>query len=276
MIGTYSAGVRAGRVFVRVVGLLAVSCSVLFSAAAFSEEPARVEKPAKLPKPSFECRRAVGEIVLDGKADEAAWRSAEVLDNFAPFWLRTQEKPAREPYTKTAARLLWDDQFLYFHAEMDDADLFADVTEQDGECWNNDVFELFFKPSEEKPSYYEFEVTPANVHFDLFVRQRESENFLKWARESAFGWKTKVDLRGTLNNRKDRDKDWSVEGRIPWSDFEPTGGRPAVGAKWKFTLCRYDYSVDFPKPELSASAPLSRMDYHHTPDYSTLVFVGAK
>ena len=201
-----------------------------------AEEPARADKPAKLPKPSFECRRAVGPIVIDGAADEEAWKAAEVCDNFAPFWLRTDEKPARQAYTQTRARLLWDDDHLYFHSEMEDADLFADVTEQDGECWNNDVFELFFKPSDEKPAYYEFEVTPANTHFDLFVPQRIPDKFLQWAKESKFGWETKAALRGTLNQRDDRDKGWSVEGRIPWSDFAPTGGRPAAGSKWKFTL----------------------------------------
>lgn len=258
-------------------GLAMIASSLAAGAGVSGAADARPkDEPAPKPKPSFECRRATGPITLDGKADEPAWKAAETLDNFVPYWLTTPEKPARKPYTKASARLLWDDEFLYFHCDMEDADLFADVLEQDGECWNNDVFELFFKPSELKPAYYEFEVTPANTHFDMFVPKREVENFLKWAKASAFGWKTKVDLRGTLNDRKDRDRGWSVEGRIPWSDFEPTGGRPAMGDRWKFTLCRYDYSVDFAEPELSATAPLTKKDYHHTADYSTLIFVGEK
>src|SRR5262249_16382721 len=63
-------------------------------------------------------------------------------------------------------------------------------------------------------------------------------------------------------------------GRIPWTDFMKTGGRPERGEKWKFALCRYDYSVDFEGPELSTCAPLTKRDFHAFEDYATLTFVG--
>ena len=85
-----------------------------------------------------------------------------------------------------------------------------------------------------------------------------------------------VKLRGTLNKYDDRDKGWTVEGRIPWTAFKPTGGRPAVGDRWKFALCRYDYSVYLERPELSSTAPLTQADFHRYEDYGELVFVGAK
>ena len=37
--------------------------------------------------------------------------------------------------TATTAKLLWDREYLYFFADMEDADLFADVTEHDGKTW---------------------------------------------------------------------------------------------------------------------------------------------
>ena len=175
--------------------------------------------------------------------------------------------------TRTTARLLWDKEAIYFHADMEDADLYADVEEDDGACWENDVFELFFKPSAAKSGYYEFEVTPKNVHLDMYLPSRGSGGFRRWGKDRKFAWQTKVVLKGTLNNPKDRDEGWSVEGRIPWSDLAPTGGAPAAGDVWKFILCRYDYSIDFPEAELSATAPLTRPDYHHYEDYSQLKFV---
>jgi hypothetical protein len=81
---------------------------------------------------------------------------------------------------------------------------------------------------------------------------------------------------GTLNDWKDRDEGWTVEGRLPWSAFEETGGRPAVGAKWRFALCRYDYSADFEGPDLSSTAPLTVPNFHRYEDYGELVFVGAQ
>ena len=43
-----------------------------------------------------------------------------------------------------------------------------------------------------------------------------------------------------------------------------TGGKPKVGDVWMFALCRYDYSIDFERPDLSTTAPLTREDYHQT------------
>src|SRR5437016_5861445 len=80
----------------------------------------------------------------------------------------------------------------------------------------------------------------------------------------------KVILDGTLNRWQGKDKGWSVEGRIPWKDFFRTGGRPAIDERWKFALCRYDYSVDFEGPELSTCAPLNSQnhpDFHRFEDY---------
>src|SRR4051812_41078703 len=72
---------------------------------------------AKAPPTSFECRWAEGPITLDGKADEAAWKNAQVIDQFYLPWLGPKARPAR---TATKARLLWDREYVYFFAEMED------------------------------------------------------------------------------------------------------------------------------------------------------------
>jgi glucose/arabinose dehydrogenase/mono/diheme cytochrome c family protein len=221
----------------------------------------------------FVCRFAEGEIKIDGQADEPAWQRAQVIDRFTAPW-KKENPPAR---TATRARLLWDRDYLYFFAEMDDADLYADITEHDGETWLNDVFELFFKPADDKPGYYEFQVNPAGTVMDMFLPRRNAGGYKRFIADGDFHIEAKVKLRGTLNDWSDRDEGWSVEGRIPWQDFIRTGGRPAVDEKWKVALCRYDYSVDFEGPELSTCAPLSTKphpDFHYFEDYATIRFAG--
>ncbi len=218
----------------------------------------------------FECRWADKPIKLTGKGTDPAWKNAQVIDNFTVPWLE-KPRPAR---TKTKAKLLWDREFLYFFAEMEDADLYADIKERDGMLWNNDVFELFFKPAEDKPGYYEFQVNPAGAVLDMFIPRRNAGGFQRFIKDGDFHIDAKVNLRGTLNKWTDRDDGWSVEGKIPWTDFLRTGGRPERGEKWKFALCRYDYSVDFDGPDLSTCAPLSKMNFHYFEDYPTLTFVG--
>jgi hypothetical protein len=222
----------------------------------------------------FECRWAGGKITLDGRADEDAWTAAQVIDEFGLPWLG---ESARPPRTKTSARLLWDRDYLYFFARMQDGDLYADVAEHDGETWYNDVFELFFKPAENKPGYYEFQVSPAGTVLDCFMPRRGAGGFRRFGGDGEFHIDVKVQLDGTLNRWQDDDTSWSVEGRMPWTDLLRTGGRPNVGETWKFALCRYDYSVDFEGPELSTCAPLKSKkfpDFHLYEDYAPLKFIG--
>jgi len=217
---------------------------------------------------SAECRWAANPIKIDGKLDDAAWQKAQIPKDFAVYW---QRRPAR---TATKARLLWDNQYLYFSAEMQDSDLYADVKEHNGMIWSNDVFELFFKPAQDQLAYYEFQVSAANTQLELFFPSRGSGGYHRFAPLTKLGVESAVQLQGTLNNWRDKDIGWTVEGRIPLTGFEISGSKPRAGAKWRFALCRYDYSAAFDRPELSSTAPLTQSDFHRYEDYGELVFVG--
>lgn len=241
-------------------------------------EPHPVPGPLKEPLPqAFECRFAEGPIRLDGVADEPAWAQAQTIDAFQVAWDKGGPRRAR---TATRARLLWDWEYLYFFAEMEDSDLFADVTEHDGPTWNNDVFELFFKPSTEHGGYYEFQVNAAGTVFDAFFPKRNLETIKTQSRVGIFHVESARKLVGTLNVRDDVDKGWSVEGRIPWIDFLRTGGRPDVGESWLFNLCRYDYHKGWASPEVSCVAAVTKPKmssfFHQSEDYAKVTFVGPR
>lgn len=222
----------------------------------------------------FACRWATTPIILDGKADEAAWKQAEVIDSFRLPWLGVKVRASR---TATTARLLWDRDALYFHADMEDSDLYVASKEQDGQLWEGDVFELFFKPAPDRAGYYEFQVNPEGTRLDMFLPRRGAGGYDRFKGDGDFGWRTKVLARGTINRWTDKDTGWSVEGRIPWTDFVRTGGRPTPGEEWRFALCRGDVSTDFEGPELSTNAPLGNQpfaNFHRHEDYAPLVFAG--
>lgn len=246
------------------IGTLVAGCSAPPPAPA--PEPAA--KATRREPVVCECRPATGPIVIDGKLDDAAWQAAAVIDDFRIPWLADQPRARKA----TRARMLWDQDNLYVAADMDDGDLYADVTEHDGNTWDNDVFEVFLKPSADEPAYYEFHVTPLNTVFDMFLPRRGHVGRFKG--DGEFGIESAVALRGTLEQWADRDQGWTAEIRIPWAGLARTGGRPAPGAEWRFALCRYDFDVAEEAPELSTSAPLSRRSFHQHEDYATLKFVG--
>jgi hypothetical protein len=215
-----------------------------------------------------ECRWATDRVNVDGILDDKAWAKAQKLTDFAVFW------QGRKPATATTARLLWDNQYLYFCAEMEDHDLFALTREANGRTWEDDVFEIFLKPSVKERAYYEFQVNALNTPLELYLPSRGAGGYRRFADEPSLGLESAVKLRGTLNKWTDKDQGWTVEGRIPWTAFKATGGRPKPGDKWKFALCRYDYSVYLERPELSSTAPLTEPDFHRYEDYGELTFVG--
>ena len=55
----------------------------------------------------------------------------QVIDHFYLPWLGKNAPP---PKPQTKAKLLWDREYLYFFADMEDSDLYADVKEHDGIC----------------------------------------------------------------------------------------------------------------------------------------------
>jgi hypothetical protein len=214
----------------------------------------------------YECRAAKGKLVVDGLLDEPAWAEAAVVDRFL---VPAAGRPGR---TSTRARLLWDAEALYFAAEMEDADLYATIRDRDGMLWENDVFELFFKPSEAGRGYYEFQANAAGAVLDMYLPSRGAGGYVRFA-AGDLGLRAEVRLRGTANAWTDRDQGWTVEGRIPWTAFAATGGAPKAGDVWRFALCRYDYSADHEAPELSSSAPLTERNFHRYEDYGALLLV---
>jgi uncharacterized repeat protein (TIGR03806 family) len=258
-------------------GLAALAAAVLLlrTDAPAADHP--VPAPLAAPPPTtFECRWADTPVALDGKADDAAWAHAQVVDAFHLPWLGAKARMAR---TATKARLLWDREHLYFFAEMEDSDLLAKVKDHDGNTWHDDVFELFFRPDREKPGYYEFQVNALGTKFDAFFPKRGFGNFDQQKRAGDFHLDARVRLDGPLNAAKGGTaKGWAVEGRIPWTDFLKTGGRPAPGESWAVNLCRYDYNSAWPGPELSCVAPVrganGGADFHQIENYATLRFVG--
>lgn len=215
------------------------------------------------------CRRAETAPKIDGKLDDPAWAGAEVIDRFSAFWARRALPPGHE----TKVRLAWDDEALYVAAEMTDAELRAFGTKHNDQLWDGDVFEMFLKPAVDRPAYYEFQVNPRSTLFEVAFPERGAK-VGPFRDLPALGMSAVAVVRGTLDRPGDRDEGWTVEARIPWSAFAPTGGRPKAGDVWSFAICRYDYGPEGTEPVLMSSAPLTRGSFHRHEDFGRLHFAG--
>jgi hypothetical protein len=212
------------------------------------------------------CRWATRPPVLDGKLDDPCWRQAKVIDRFASFWTKT-------PRAGTRAFLVWDDEAIYYAGTMTDAEVRAFGTQRNDTLWEGDVFELFLKPSAERPEYFEFQANPRGVVFEMAFPKRgqHPENYHKGP---LLGTKAVAVVDGTLDHPGDRDRSWTVEGRIPWTAFALTGAKPRPGDSWLFAICRYDYGPEGTQSVQMSSAPLTQSSFHRYEDFGTLRFEG--
>ncbi len=264
---------REFRAVVAIMALVAVLPGCSGSRPTAPTAPAPKASAAVPPPAAVECRFTEKPPTIDGDLDDDAWKNAATIDNFAMPWLGIGPSGGfPKPEKATRAKILWDRENLYVSADLDDADLYADIAEHDGQIWDNDVFEVFLKPAVDKPSYYEFQVNAKNAQFDCFIPRRGHVG--RFRKLHDFAIESSVKLRGTLDTWTDTDKGWSVEMRIPWTDFMHSGGRPEPGDEWRFALCRYDHDVGRERPELSTSAPLSKLSFHQHEDYAPLKFIG--
>ena len=215
----------------------------------------------------FECRWADRPIRIDGLGDEAPWKAARVIERFTLPWV------GKGAGSATRARLLWDRENLYFLAEMSDRDIHAETGESAAATGNGDIFILLFKPAEDDPGYYAFQVNPAGKMMKTFVPERRDGE--RYQPDGEAHMEVTASVRGTLNRGQDADGGWTVEGRIPWSDFLRTGGRPEIGERWKFALCRYDYRHRRARAGAVhlRAADAARLPNHYE-DYAALRFVG--
>ncbi|MBI2447790.1 MAG: carbohydrate-binding family 9-like protein [Candidatus Omnitrophica bacterium] len=220
-------------------------------------------------KEVYDCLWTSQPVKIDGLLNEPAWENAKVLNFIEPV---TNKKPL----SKTDARLLWDDKYLYVGFKAYDKDIWSYYKKRDDPTCTEDVLEIFFKTDPQKEPYYNFEINALNTVYDAFnVRRNASGSDHRWSQWNCKGLKSAVKIKGTLNNWEDIDEWWCLEAAIPFSSISTLMGKiPKAGDKWLFHLARYDYSIYLPKGvELSSCTRLSKVNFHLYEDWMTLRFL---
>src|SRR5262245_2591141 len=85
------------------------------------------------------CGIASTPLVIDGQLNEPAWTNAAWTDDFID--IEGTVKPA--PRFRTRAKMLWDDNYFYVAAELEEPHLWATLTNHDAVIFNDPDFEVF-------------------------------------------------------------------------------------------------------------------------------------
>jgi hypothetical protein len=188
----------------------------------------------------YECLRATSPILVSGKIDDPQWNCAPWTDYFVDI---EGDKQAN-PRFKTRVKMMFDDNYFYIAADMEEPHLWATLTEHDSVIFHDHDFEVFIDPDGDAERYFEFEINALNTTWDLFLPRAyrdggSADN--SWEANAI----TAVHLRGTLNDSRDVDDGWSVEIAFPWTCFA-NGGMPVpprFGDVWRVNFSRVEWPI---------------------------------
>jgi Carbohydrate family 9 binding domain-like len=210
---------------------------------------------------SYTVKRALGPIQIDGALDEASWKAAETT---GPFRLNDGSGSAQN---RVEAKLIWDDERLYFAFDCEDTDVFATMKRRDEHLWEEEVVEMFIDPDGDGKNYLELEVNPLNTFLDIFILTPvvpipyESYTIpAKWA----------VNVKGSVNDSSDRDGGWTAEIELPLKEAVTAANLPPKdGDKWRLGLYRIERR---PKLELIAWSPTLKPSFHTPARFGEITF----
>ena len=154
------------------------------------------------------------EIVIDGDGADKDWEKAAWTTPFVDI------EGVEKPKYNTQVKMLWDDNYYYILAKMEEPHVWANLRQRDTIIFYNNDFEVFIDPDNDTHNYYELEINALNTAWDLFINKpyREKNTVLNdW---NITGLKSAVKVDGTLNNASDIDKGWTLEIAIPWSVYK--------------------------------------------------------
>ena len=102
---------------------------------------------------------------VDGRLGESAWAAAAWSDQFVDI----EGDAAPPPRFRTRAKMLWDDEYFYVAAEMEEPDVWGTLTDRDAVIFHDNDFEAFIDSDGDTHAYYELEVNALGTPWDLML-----------------------------------------------------------------------------------------------------------
>ena len=222
--------------------LAGVLCAIALSPASAQRPTPDLEAMPFAPR-RYVSYRAPSRINVDGKLDEPAWAAVAWTDAFMDIEGGTRPQPR----FRTRAKMLWDDEYFYVAAEMEEPDLWGTLRERDSVIFHDNDFEIFIDPDGDTHAYYELEVNALGTPWDLMLIKPYRDGGPAINAWDIAGLEVGIDVRGTINRPGDRDDGWTVELAMPWKilkEAAPGHRSPRPGDRWRVNFSRVEWQVD--------------------------------
>jgi hypothetical protein len=190
---------------------------------------------------TYACKYTAIKPPLDGKVIGPVWDQAEWTKEFIDI----RGSPYPLPRFSTKVKMLWDDEYLYIGAWMEEPHVWTHITKKNSVIyWNND-FEVFIDPDGDARNYYEFEVNALNTIWELTLDKPYNEGGTATHPTNIEGLISQVFVDGTINDPRDIDQSWSVEIAIPWhglAKYNTNSTPPQLNDEWRINFSRVEWN----------------------------------
>lgn len=210
--------------------------------------------------PVYEVSRTATPVKVDGKLDDVVWTRAPRFPDF-------RNLDGSPSTSKTEAKALYDDNFLYVSFRCADNNIWATLKKRDQHLWDEEVVEIFVQADPQQSSYIELEVNPLGTMLDIYLLDiRKPLLYESWnSRKLKWG----IQVLGTVDG-KDGDREWTCEIALPMEDVVTARNLPPrAGDRWRLNLYRVEQR---PTPALLAWSPTFKVDFHIPSMFGEIVF----
>lgn len=221
---------------------------------------------------------------IDGDLSKPFWAAAPWTDDFVDI----QGDPLPTPRFRTRMKMLWDSQYVYFGAELEEPHVWGTLTEHDSVIFQDNDFEIFIDPDGDTELYAEFEINALNTTWDLLLVKPYRDGGPAINGFELLGTRSAVRVDGTLNDSSDVDRGWSVEVAIPWMAMKDLCRNiacpPLPGDRWRMNFSRVQWQHELVNGQYRKLAgvaednwvwsPQGKIDMHQPEQWGFVEFVG--
>lgn len=220
-----------------------------------------------VPPQQYLCYRAAKPLKIDGKLDDPAWQAVPWTEDFVD--IEGDKKP--KPRFKTRVKMLWDDEYFYIAAELEDPHVWGTLTKHDSVIFHDNDFEVFIDPDGDNHKYMEYEINALGTDWDLFLDKAYKDSGKADNSWEMPGLKKAVHVHGTLNDPSDTDKGWTVEIAFPWKELGKQGGvpfPPKGGGQWRVNFSRVQWKHEIVNGKYQKIKGLPEDNWVWSPQYA--------
>lgn len=191
----------------------------------------------------YVCLKTSEKPLIDGNLNKPFWEKALWSEEFVDIEGDLKPKPAQ----KTRFKMLWDDEYLYFGAQLEEDKIWANLTERDCVIFHDNDFEIFIDPDGDTHNYYEFEMNALNTIWDLLLTKPYRDSGRPVNSFDIRGIRTAVHINGELNDPSANNISWSVEVFMPWTVLKECAKEtraPKPNEYWRVNFSRVEWRTE--------------------------------